>query len=312
MIAKQKRRLTPQQEIKLIEKALEVITFSEDESSAYEHLDLGDADANEVFGDRELGLRWGCIIELHGPNSSGKTWLATKIAAIAQQQDEHVYVAKADLERSNDDRFNEKNGIDMQRFYPFVAEIAAKIKKPDDRYEETAEQLCDKIEAWIKFRHERDKLAKTVLIIDSVTGMLVSEEDEGGLADQNMRTKVSLASFLSLLCRRWTRLAANYKVIMIFINQERMAPGVMYGSPIVTSGGHALKFYSSVRVRTRRCKNGRVMKDGKCIGLRSILLNEKNKVGGREGSEAAFKAYTRTCKWLWMTKDQAEKEAKKK
>jgi len=337
MITKKKiRKLTPQQEVKLLQKALGYVCFQEDETSVYEHLDLGNPDANELLGDRELGMRWGCIVELHGPNSSGKTWLATRISAIAQQQDEHVYVAKADLEGSNDDRFNEKVGIDLQRFYLFKASLAVSVQElakidalrkkkaeggklttlqeeklatPPEAYEQSAEQVCDEIEAWIKFRHVRDPRAKIVLIIDSVTGMLVSEEDEGHLSDQNMRTKVSLASFLSLLCRRWVRLASNYKVIMLFINQEREAPGVMYGSPIRTSGGNALKFYAVVRVRIRRSGNGRILKDKKMIGLRSILLNEKNKVGGREGGELAFKGYPRTGKWSWISKEQADKES---
>src|ERR1035441_5036520 len=99
---KKVRRLTPQQELKLIQSALGYCCFLEDEASAYKHLDLGDADANEIFGDRELGMRWGCVVEIHGPNGSGKTMVATRIAGIAQANDPHVYVAKADLERTND------------------------------------------------------------------------------------------------------------------------------------------------------------------------------------------------------------------
>lgn len=332
-------RMAPSDELAIIQKALGYVTFQPNEGGRYEHLDLGDPDINEVFGDRELGIRWGSIFEVHGAESSGKTTLCTNIAAIAQASSRHVYVGKADLEGSNDDRLNERLGIDMSRFYPFEAKLVVaveelkkidalrkkkedggkltklqedKLASPPEPYEQTAEKVCDEMEAWIKFRRSRDPKAKVVLIIDSVTGLLVSEEEEGGLDEQNMRTKVSLASFMSLLLRRWVRLATNYKVIMLFINQERLAPGVMYGSPIVTSGGRALKFYASVRLRTRRSGNGRIEKDGSMIGLRSIVQNEKNKVGGKEHSEAAFKFYPRTGKFIWISKSQADKEAKKK
>lgn len=333
------KRMPPADELQIIQKALGYVTFQPNEGERYEHLDLGDPDINEVFGDRELGVRWGCIFEIHGPESSGKTTVATAIAAIAQASSRHVYVGKADLEGSNDDRLNERLGIDMSRFYPFEAKLVVAVEQlkkidqlrkkkengerltpkqeetlaaPPEPYEQTAEQICDEMEAWIKFRRSRDPRAKVVLIIDSVTGLLVSEEDEAGLDDQNMRTKVSLASFMSLLLRRWVRFASNYKVIMLFINQERLAPGVMYGSPIVTSGGKALKFYASVRVRVHRSGNGRVERNGKMIGLRSIVQNEKNKVGGVEHSEHAFKCYPRTGKLIWIPKALADKEAKKK
>ena len=331
---KKVRALSPAEEIQLVQHKLGYVTFERDEES-YRHIDLGHPDINEIFGDRNLGIRIGSMIEIFGPESSGKTLIATRIAAIAQEKDpEHTYVAKIDLERSNDDRLNARLGIDMTKFYLFAPKVAASLKgmkklarwmksknqklverakKKLQKYEQTAEQICNELEAWVKYRKEQDPEAVIIVIVDSVTGMLVSEEEEAGLADQNMRTKVSLASFLSILCRRWVRFAANYDLVEIFINQERTAPGVMFGNPNYTSGGRALKFYASVRVRASRVKNGFIKKGLKIIGIRSKLVNQKNKVGGEEHHSYGFKCLTRKSnRFKWISLKDADKEARKK
>lgn len=326
------KKLTPQQEIDLIEKKMGYTTFERPESS-FDWINLGDKDFNEVMGHRKHGIRNGCIIELHGPESAGKTTISKIIGAIAQKQDQrHTYVAKIDLEGSNSDEFNERMRIDMSKFFLFKVKLItdakavkrlAKIdaKKDPDKYREvlaktqkvteTAQQLCKKVEKWIKFKRDLDPKARIILIVDSVTGLLVEEEMDADLDNQNMRTNVSLATFLSKLCRRWVGFAENYNCIIIMINQERTAPGVMYGNPTYTSGGKALKFYASIRARVTRVKGGRIKKDGKVIGIRTMITNEKNKVGGAEGHKVGVKILTRKGRFEVMKEEDIVREAKK-
>lgn len=334
--AKRERSLTPEQEIALIENKMGYVTF-ERPKDQFNYLDLGNADANEALGDSELGIRWGSLIELFGEESHGKSLVSTVLAIMAQRADENVHVIKGDLELANNDRFNIKLGMDMSRFYNVKPKLAINLKdlgikgkraqsitqkeiyelmkkdkkKFQKQFAESGEQVCEKIEALVKYKRQQNPDAKFVAIIDSVTGMLVSEEDEAGLVDANMRTKVSLASFLSRLCRRWARFAENHNMIIIFINQIRTAPGVMFGNPEYTTGGKALKFFCNVRAKIRRVKDGKIKKNGEVIGIRGLIQNKKNRVGGREFHVTGWKCYTRKGKFKWLSPKAAEQEAKK-
>ena len=337
------KALSPDQEIALIEKTMGYETFERSVSS-FKYVDLGDKDFNEAMGNREHGVRVGSIIEISGLESHGKTLVATIIGAIAQNLSRHVYVAKGDIEESNNNEFNSVMGINLNRFYLFRAKIAAsakaikrlkkiqekidnpktskvqkerlmeqykKISAKAEEFQETAQQVCKKIERWIKYKKKQDPKAIFILIMDSVTGMLVEEEMEGDLDNQNMRTNVSLASFLSKLLRRWVSFVQNYNVIAIFINQIRTAPGVMFGNPEYTSGGKALKYYSSVRVKVARVSGGRIKKHGKTVGIRTIITNQKNKTGGSEGHQCGLEILTRKGKFKVLSVDTIKKEAKR-
>ena len=335
---KKEKALTPEEEVAMIQRKLGYISFVRPKDS-FNYLDLHNPDANEALGDREYGLRWGSIIELIGEESNGKSLLAAEISAIAQKEDpENTYIAKMDLEVANNNKFNARMGINLDKFYLFQPRLAVKLKdlgmrsgkradklvqsdlftilknnkKLSKQYQQSAEELCEEVEAWVKYKRVTNPNAKIILSVDSVTGLLVSEEDEGGLVDANMRTKVSLASFMSRLCRRWVRMAENYNMIIIFINQIRVAPGVIYGNPEYSPGGKALKFYASVRAKIRRAKSGRIKKGDEVIGIRGLVLNLKNRVGGKEFHSCGWKCYTRKGKFKWMTKDVAIKEASKK
>src|SRR5712675_1283468 len=340
---KKEKKLTPAEEVSLIERKLGYSTF-EREADSFDWIDLHDKDFNEALGDRENGIRCGSMIELFGWESHGKTLVATIIASIAQQDDpKHTYVAKEDLELSNNDKFNEKMGLNLDKFYLFKPKIAASlkaIKRLDsikaqiekassktrikeltdkltkttlkaEKFVESAEMVCTKVEQWIKYKRSQDPKARIILIVDSVTGMLVSEESDAGLTDQNMRTNVSLASFLSDLCRRWVSFADNYNTTIIFINQLRVAPGVMFGNPEYTPGGKALKFYCSVRDKISRVKGGRITKHGKVIGIRIKLANVKNKVGGAEGHKCGLRVDIRKGKWKVMSTKDLESESRR-
>lgn len=335
-------KLTPAEEVQLIEQKMGYTTF-ERSASSFNYIDLGDKDFNEALGHREHGMRVGSMIELYGPESHGKTALATIVAAIAQSNNRHVYVAKGDLEGSDSKEFNEKMGINSDKFYLFRPKIAAsskaikrlkklqekidkaktkeqkikfeqtyrKVLEKAEEFQETAQQVCKKIERWIKYKKQNDPKAIVILIMDSVTGLLVEEEMEGDLDNQNMRTNVSLATFLSKLCRRWVAFVQNYDTTSIFINQERTAPGVMFGNPIYTGGGKALKYYCSVRARISRVSGGRIKKHGKVVGIRTIITNTKNKAGGAEGHQCGLKILTRKGKYEVMDIDKIKKEAKR-
>jgi RecA/RadA recombinase len=334
-------KLSPEEEVALIEAKMGYTTF-ERSASTYNYIDLGDKNFNGALGNSKYGVRVGSMIELWGPESSGKTTVATIIGAIGQSQNRHVYVAKGDLEGSDNAEFNKTMQVDMDRFYLFRAKIAAsakaikrlkklqqkmdeartaeakakfyetykKVLEKAEEFQETAQQVCKKIEKWIKYKSKQDPKAIFVLIMDSVTGLLTEEEMEGDLDNQNMRTNVSLATFLSKLCRRWVSFFKNYNVIGIFINQERTAPGVMFGNPTYTSGGKALKYYSSVRARIARVSGGRIKKHGRVYGIRTIITNIKNKTG-EEGYQCGLKILTHKGKWEVMDVDKIKKEAKK-
>jgi RecA/RadA recombinase len=332
---KREKTLSPQDEIRLIREKMGYVTFNRTKDS-FEWLDLGHPDMNEALGDRERGIRWRSMIELHGWESHGKSLLSTILAVIAQRSDENVYVVKMDLENSDSEKFNIKMGLDLNRFYLFrpelivdladvkkkigtrkrkinAQELLEKLRKEGkiEEYQQSAQQICDELEAFVKHKKRQNEKAKFIIIIDSVTGLLVEEEYVAGLTDQNMRTNVSLASFLTDLCRRWTGFIDNYDCIVFFINQLREKPGQLYGNPEYSPGGKALKFYCSVRVKVQRAKDGRMKKHGKIIGIRSYVRNIKNKCGGTETHKAGFKAYTRKGKFKFISAEATEKEARK-
>jgi RecA/RadA recombinase len=340
MKTKKEHKLTPEEEVNLIENKLGYTTFERPVDS-FNYINLGHHDLNEALGHGKYGVRIGSIIELSGWESHGKTLLATVIAAIGQKQDKHLYVAKGDLEYSDNTELNKKMGIDMDRFFLFRAKLAInskllkritkitnkidksksekekeklnelyrKLMAKTEKYQETAQMLCRKIEKWVKYKNSMDPKASFVIIMDSVTGILTEEEGDADL-DYNMRTNVSLASFMSKLCKKWVGFAKNYNAVIIFINQIRVAPGVMFGNPEYTTGGKALKFYASVRAKVARVKGGRVKKHGKVIGIRTMVTNQKNKVGPHEQGRAGIRILTRKGRWFPMSADSIIKEAK--
>ena len=324
-------KLSPQEEVEMIEKKLGYTTF-ERSHSTFQWIDFGDSNFNEVFGDRKKGIRPG-IYELFGWESHGKSAVATIIASIAQQQNpKHTYVAKGDLEGSDNPEFNETMGLNADKFYLFKPKIVASLKaikrlqkidrkNEPEKYQvalskavkmiESGEMVCTKIEEWIKYKREQDPKARIILIMDSITGVLVEEEMEAGFVDANMRTNVSLASFLSKLCKKWAKLADVYNCWMIFINQLRVAPGVMFGNPEYSPGGKAVRFYAVSRVKIHRPSGAKIKKGSRTVGFRAILTNIKNKVGGDEGHRAGIEVWVRKGKWKFRTAEEIKKLSKK-
>jgi RecA/RadA recombinase len=247
-------------------------------------LDTGIPDLNQVLGDRERGVAYGRIIEASGWESHAKTSVFLSILALAQRDGAEIILA--DFENSYDPAWAERRGIDINRvrlFQPYVGQFG-KEKTPRLC---TAQELCVEVEAAILTLAQR-KATKIAVLVDSVPSMLPEGAAAAGLEDRTMRTQLELPVFLSALLQRWVGLAHAYSVMMVFINQLRQRPQA-FGDTVYTPGGSALKFYSHVRVRLRRTKGGKIVRKGKVVGIKGIMQNMKNKVGGYEGSAVGFR-----------------------
>lgn len=198
-----------------------------------------------------LGMPRGRIIEIYGPESSGKTTLALQVIANAQKTG--GLCAFIDAEHAMDPVYASNIGVDIDHLV---------ISQPD-----SGEQALDIVE----------KLVATstldVIVVDSVAALVPKSELEGDMGDSHMGVQARL---MSQALRKLTGTVAKSKTILIFINQLRDKIGVMFGNPETTTGGKALKFYSSVRIDIRRIES---IKNGtEAIGNRVKAKVVKNKV----------------------------------
>lgn len=197
------------------------------------------------------GLPKGRIIEIYGPESSGKTTLA--IHCIAESQKTGGIAAFIDAEHAFDSNYAQKLGVDVGNLY---------ISQPDNG--EQALEIADNLIS---------SGAIDIIVIDSVAALTPKSEIEGEMGDSKMGLQARL---MSQALRKLTSTISKTKCCCIFINQLRDKIGVMYGSPETTTGGNALKFYSSVRLDIRRIQQ---IKEGdKVVGNRVKVKVAKNKV----------------------------------
>ncbi len=197
------------------------------------------------------GVPKGRIIEIYGPESSGKTTLALHILAEAQKRGGEV--AFIDAEHALDPSYARALGVDIDSML---------ISQPD-----TGEQGLEICEALVRSG------AIDVVVVDSVAALTPRAEIEGDMGDSHVGL---LARLMSQALRKLAGSIAKTNCIVIFINQLREKVGVMYGNPEVTTGGRALKFYSSVRIDVRRIEAIKV--GGEIIGNRTRAKIVKNKV----------------------------------
>jgi recombination protein RecA len=198
------------------------------------------------------GYPKGRIIEIYGPESSGKTTLS--IHAMAECQKAGGVCAFIDAEHAFDRFYAEKLGVDISNLY---------ISQPDNG--EQALEIADQL-----IRSS----AIDLIIIDSVAALTPKKEIEGDMGDSSVGLQARL---MSQALRKMTSTISKTNTTCIFINQLREKIGVMFGSPETTTGGNALKFYSSVRLDIR--KNGPTIKDGDiAIGNKVKVKVVKNKV----------------------------------
>ena len=198
------------------------------------------------------GLPRGRIIEIYGPESSGKTTLALHVLAEAQKKGGEV--AFIDVEHALDPTYARALGVDIDSLL---------VSQPD-----TGEQAMEICEALVRSG------AIDAIVVDSVAAMVPRAEIEGEMGDSHVGLQARL---MSQALRKLTGAIGKTNTVCIFINQLREKVGVVYGSPEVTTGGRALKFYSSVRIDVRRIEG---LKDssGSFIGNRTRAKIVKNKV----------------------------------
>ena len=197
------------------------------------------------------GMPRGRIIEIYGPESSGKTTVALHVVAEAQKRGGEA--AFIDAEHALDPVYAQKLGVDIDNLI---------VAQPD-----TGEQALDICEALVRSG------ALDVIVIDSVAALVPKAEIDGEMGDTHVGL---LARLMSQALRKLTAIIAKSGTVVIFINQLREKVGVMYGNPETTPGGRALKFFSSVRLDVRRqeqLKNG-----SEVIGNHTRVKVVKNKV----------------------------------
>jgi len=197
------------------------------------------------------GVPRGRVIEVYGPESSGKTTLTLHIAAEAQAKG--GMVAFIDAEHALDITYARKLGVDVDNLL---------VSQPD-----TGEQGLDIAEILVRSG------AIDVLIIDSVAALVPRAEIEGDMGDHHVGLQARL---MSQALRKLTATISKSKTSVIFINQIRMKIGVMFGNPETTTGGNALKFYSSQRLDIRRI--GAIKEGDQVVGNRTRVKVVKNKV----------------------------------
>lgn len=300
--------LSPAEEMELIKKATGQRTF---ERPVKLWLDTGSKRLNSVLGSEELGLAYGRMIELYGPNSHGKTMIALFIAAIAQK--DGAEVAWVDLEQSFDEQWVKAQGVDYSRVFVFQLELGHFKGEKEPRLE-TAEELFERVELWMARKHKSNPAGRMLVVTDSIAAILTEREANAGLTGQNMSTNQALPQFLSKFLRRWVALTANYNAMAVFINQIRNNIGG-WGAPEGAPGGNATKHYCSVRATVRRVKGGRMLQGRNVVGLRGIIKNVKNKAGAGslEGFECGFETKFGKKSWKFpsvqdVRKDESTKE----
>jgi len=217
-------------------------------------LDLPDISTGALSLDLALGIGGvprGRVVEIYGPESSGKTTLALHIAAEAQVKD--GMVAFIDAEHALDVGYARKLGVDVDGLL---------ISQPD-----TGEQALDIAEILVRSG------AIDLLIVDSVAALVPRAEIEGEMGDSHVGLQARL---MSQAMRKLTGTISKSMTCVIFINQIRMKIGVMFGSPETTTGGNALKFYATQRLDIRRI--GAIKEGDEVTGNRTRVKVVKNKI----------------------------------
>ena len=197
------------------------------------------------------GLPKGRIIEIYGPESSGKTTLT--LHCVAEEQKNGGVCAFVDAEHALDPQYAKKLGVDLDELL---------ISQPD-----TGEQALEITDTLVRSG------AVNMVVVDSVAALTPKVELEGDMGDHNVGVQARL---MSQAMRKLTGSISKSKCMVIFINQIRMKIGVMFGSPETTTGGNALKFYSSVRLDIRRI--GAIKDRDEIVGNATRVKVVKNKV----------------------------------
>ncbi len=226
-----------------------IMRLGEDRSMDVETISTGSLALDVALGTG--GLPLGRIVEIYGPESSGKTTLTLQVIAAAQRQGR--VCAFIDAEHALDPVYAKKLGVDIDNLL---------CSQPDTG--EQALEICDALTR---------SGAVDVIIVDSVAALTPKAEIEGEIGDSHMGLA---ARMMSQAMRKLAGNLKNSNTLLIFINQIRMKIGVMFGNPETTTGGNALKFYASVRLDIRRI--GAVKNGDEVVGSETRVKVVKNKV----------------------------------
>ena len=246
------RKQALDQALGTIEKAFgkgSIMTLGQDRTEAIDGISTSSLSLDLALGG--YGIPRGRITEIYGPESSGKTTLCSHIIANAQRQG--GVCAFIDAEHAFDAAYARKLGVDLD---------ALLVSQPD-----TGEQALEIAETLIRSN------AVDVVVVDSVAALVPKAEIEGEMGDSHVGLQARL---MSQALRKLGGAIRTSNAAMIFTNQIRMKIGVMFGSPETTTGGNALKFYSSVRMDIRRI--GAIKQGDKVVGNRTRATVKKNKV----------------------------------
>ena len=197
------------------------------------------------------GVPKGRVVEVYGPESGGKTTVALHM--VAEVQKRGGIAGFIDAEHALDPVYAKKIGVDIDNLY---------ISQPD-----TGEQALEITETMVRSG------AIDIVIVDSVAALVPKAEIEGDMGDSHVGLQARL---MSQALRKLTAIIGKTSCTVIFINQPREKVGVMFGNPETTTGGRALKYYSSIRLEVRRGEQ--IKKDGEAIGNRTRIKVVKNKV----------------------------------
>jgi recombination protein RecA len=212
--------------------------------------------SGSILLDEALGIGGyprGRIIEIYGPESSGKTTLA--LHAIAEAQKLGGIAAFVDAEHALDPIYAKNLGVNIDNLW---------VSQPD-----SGEQALEIAESLVRSG------AVDVIVVDSVAALTPQAEIDGDMGDAQMGLQARL---MSQAMRKLTAIIGKSRTVLIFINQIRMKIGVMFGNPETTTGGNALKFYASVRLEVRKTETIEAGKDSDAIGNRVRVKVVKNKV----------------------------------
>lgn len=233
-----------------------IVSLSGDNVKTYDVISTGSVLLDDCIGIG--GLPRGRIVEIYGPESSGKTTLTDIICGIAQKLYPDDYVAIIDVEHAKDPNYSKTLGLDLEKTL---------IYQPS-----SGEEALDLVREMVSSG------ACSVVVLDSVAALSTKRQIDGEVGDATIG---EVARLMSNEMKKIASSASKTNTLVIFINQIRMKIGVMYGNPETTTGGNSLKFYASVRLDIR--KKDVINKDdpqGQVVGIKVI----KNKVGRPFGS----------------------------
>jgi recombination protein RecA len=225
-----------------------IMKLGESRAVAVECVSTGSISLDIALGG---GIPKGRIVEIYGPESSGKTTLT--LHAIAEVQRAGGTAAFIDAEHALDPSYAKRIGVDVENLL---------LSQPDN-----GEQALEIVETLVRSN------AVDIIVVDSVAALVPRAEIEGDMGDSHMGLQARL---MSQALRKLTGIISRSNVTVVFINQIRMKIGVMFGNPETTTGGNALKFYASVRMDIRRI--GQIKQGEDVIGNRTRVKVVKNKI----------------------------------